>query len=154
MAQFKVFFWDMVNFINVFYLYFMLKIQPWNHSFIISIQIIIDFKYYKLNFNSSNQMEHNFCLSFNLFSYQPEIETVDRKFKFNKSLLCSLSHFTLCEWDKNKYALDMHRTYLLYERYKKPILVFERCLCRIENTIWYDLRSMYQNFWCTICVWR
>ena len=66
--------WDMVNFTDVFHLYFMLKIQPWYHSIIISTQIRIDFKQYKLNFNSSNQIEHKFCLSFNLFLYQPNID--------------------------------------------------------------------------------
>ena len=68
------FFWDMVNFSNVSHLYFMLKIQLWYHSFTISSQLRIDFKYYKLNFNPSNQIEHNFCLSFNLFAYQPNID--------------------------------------------------------------------------------
>ena len=68
------FFWDMVNFSNASHLYFMLKIQLWYHSFTISSQLRIDFKYYKLNFNPSNQIEHKFCLSFNLFAYQPNID--------------------------------------------------------------------------------
>ena len=70
----QIFLQDMVNLTNFFYLYFKLKIQPSYNSLIISIQIKIDFKYYKLNFNSSNQIEHNFCLSFNLFSDQPNID--------------------------------------------------------------------------------
>ena len=56
MAQFKVFLSDMVNFTNFIDLFYMLKIQSWYHSFIISTHIRIDFKYCRLNFNSSNQM--------------------------------------------------------------------------------------------------
>ena len=64
----------------------MLKTQPWYNFLIISIQIRIDFKYYKLSFNSSNQIEHNCCLSFNLFTDQPNI-ALDLNWYFKKNIL-------------------------------------------------------------------
>ncbi len=59
---------NIVNCTYFLYLYFMLKMQPWYNYLIISIQISIDFIYYKFSFHFSNQIKHNFCLRFNFLS--------------------------------------------------------------------------------------
>ena len=55
-------------------------------SLIISIQIRLDFKYYKVNFNSSNQISHNGYLSFNLSSEQPNID-LSLNWKWKRNIL-------------------------------------------------------------------